>query len=388
MPPTPVVDLCSSEEEDSINKTLASNNPPKDACGKRTLSLYHDSEKSANIADASNKRQKTIPLSTSVDTAHAYGIDTKLSCKPPVRLVVIESERGGTSPVITEGMFQALQSISNRVACCAWRKSASSMELFHIQQKDKWSCGYRNAQMLLVTILPRLSETHSYYNEHAYDPLIAQIPSLHSIQQGLQDSWRLGFDPSAASHFQNSIVGTRGKIGALEVSSLLAHWRLDAVVVQFITCRESRERLGPFCSAYFTKLHGGCPLCSSEPARQIARNIVDGHYRKSSPCACPLLPLYLQWEGHSVTAIGYFDSKLLILDPLKQGREILSNLDQGKMSLLSLSLDKVMRKDCQIVLAASRSISPEDRFTRRQHLNVVTAAEDAVLRSRQQLLPR
>jgi hypothetical protein len=219
------------------------------------------------------------------------------------------------------------------------------------------------------------------------------IPTLTQIQQAIEQSWKEGFDPRGAQHYRSKIVGKSCWIGAAEVASVMSYWGQDATVIQFIKCRESRALLPKFVKEYFLKKLGkeGCPFCSvdmrseasSKELLQFASMTEDVHIE--SACDCPLLPLYLQWEGHSVSIVGIEtvlpsnDLHFLVFDPLKNGTSLKTTLSSNKtLAPLRLSCKKLLGKDAQLILCSTRSLSPSEKSARRRSPPAVTAAEDAV----------
>lgn len=81
---------------------------------------------------------------------------------------------------------------------------SSQFKLYHIRQRDRWSCGYRNLQMLLAS---------RGGGEN--------IPSLYALQENLQDAWKEGMDPRGALHYNYRIIGKKEWIGAVEVCTIL-----------------------------------------------------------------------------------------------------------------------------------------------------------------------
>ena len=237
-------------------------------------------------------------------------------------------ESGAENAVTTEGILPLIDilELPRTRTCCRARETAAalaSMPMLHIQQKDKWSCGYRNIQMLLSALIPLLPSDHPYHQcvpaslRRSDLGVAVPIPSLMDLQLFLQHAWRIGLDPQGARHYQGTIVDKLDQIGAIEALSILAAVRLDTVVLQFIKIHQSRRLLSPFIWSYFGK-RAGCDCrvsisSISEPHRPsawIATNLLD--YAATLPkeevehnftCTCPSVPLYLQWEGHSVTVI-------------------------------------------------------------------------------------
>ena len=227
----------------------------------------------------------------------------------------------------------------------------------------------------------------------------------------------------------------------MEVSSVLSYLHIDSTVVQFIQCFESRSKLGPFVWAYFTDEHEQQQGASkSDPVAMIdlpssrmqaSRLLHATEHNEASPHLSdtiissetsshnhPLLPLYLQWEGHSVTIVGIerklnsqgkttFD--ILIFDPMKNGLDIkdslslevvkLKSLEESQnrtipienngcksdhikcLSKMRLSTSKLSKKDCQIILCTARQLPTKDREKAKIIANALTAAEKSVTRS-------
>jgi Peptidase family C78 len=345
-------------------------------------------------------------------------------------LPFLNIENGPENAVTTEGILPLLDLLELPLTrtCGRYQESSSvisNIPLLHVQQKDNWSCGYRNVQMMLSSLLPLLPSDHAYHTCNIVSPALKRsdlgvavpIPSLRDLQEWLEAAWRLGLDPQGAAHYNGRIIGKSDKIGAIEVASLLAAVRLDSVVIQFILTYESRRCLGPFVWNYFCI---GAPLSPSfqESAVQRAQIILQHvNYQfqtqttKTNPNITPSgligpsrIPLYLQWEGHSVTIIGIRkvastdhehnpQYQLLVLDPFQDGsllhRELGSAFDTSStleqdsiVRLLILDAAKLKQRDCQIVLATSRSLGSHGL-----NIQAITAAADSVAR-RQQMQQR
>lgn len=313
-------------------------------------------------------------------------------------LVYIDTE-GGDDSIVSEDCYYPLMEWNKGAArtCAGGDETIKrpSFYLLHIQQRDKWSCGFRNLQMLLVTLVPSLPPEHIYFDNGSWNGQAFRVPSLQQLQASLERSWRAGYDPDGAQHYQNRILGKNSKIGAVEVSTTLSFMSIDSVVVQFITCPESRGKLGPFCSTYFGKEADCCPFCRTvaiPSCLTIAKQVVNStcrivpSARRSKRCGCPVIPLYLQWEGHSVTIIGVEESKiglplnLLVLDPLQRSATTRGAILRQRLTPLRLALQPLSRKDCQVVLASPRDLSPLDS-EQRKHALAFTVEQQAVRRA-------
>eukprot|EP00978_Attheya_sp_CCMP212_P002676 scaffold5469_cov54-Attheya_sp.AAC.8 len=287
--------------------------------------------------------------------------------------------KGSDSAVITEGIISLLArlpgGISGDILTCSGQAnriddslratstssflSQQPFSLLHIQQKDKWSCGFRNMQMMLSAIIPQLPAHHPYFSDLADNADRRNVPSLSQLELLMENSWRDGFDGKGAEHFNNRMLGRKRKIGAAESRSLLGHFVWSYFNVG--AGRKANSDSGPSPSSTH---------CASELLRLAELKGKEGfHTIKSFPHH--LLPLYLQWEGHSVTIVGVerietnasqddSEFKLLVFDPLK-------------------SASRLFQKNCQIVMGSNhRALTSRERQLSRHRINSVTAAASIV----------
>ena len=229
----------------------------------------------------------------------------------------------------------------------------NSDSIVHISQSDTWSCGYRNAQMMLCYLLPRLrnrSQTPAgtndqqevidltmespikQYSPHQsarkeISPIISSLeipPVISKIQYHIEQSWKVeGFDPKGAQYYRYKIQNSKARIGAVEVTSLFRYWYVDATVVQFVKIPSSRRMLGTFVWTYFatSALHPPQQEPNDNNDRNISKSrptltaqeimtLTQEKYEaqvellQGSDGTCCCCPLYLQWDGHSVLIIG------------------------------------------------------------------------------------
>lgn len=346
-----------------------------------------------------------------------------------------KQDKNYDSCVITNGILSLLDKISvpNAVFC----KGPSSMTLAHFGQKDNWSCGYRNLQMLLSSIMPNVYPNHPLFAEGRN-----RVPSINELQTLFEMSWEEGFDRDGADFYNHRLCGTNSVIGAVEVASLLSYLAIDSVVVQFekseLLCWDQMEK---FILHYFSK-PCNCELnlgfdaydvSYPDSASDIVREVLDsvqefGHdcpVDKSlscsehsdteswsslgSRCECFNSPLYLQWEGHSVTVVGiektimkrknkmkhvshlpseyrshvYHDIKynLLVFDPLKEASSINAALkiaikfgrfNSNIIDPLRVPLSKIPGKKCQIIVCTTRPLPFKERKNARYAINALT----------------
>jgi hypothetical protein len=243
--------------------------------------------------------------------------------------------------------------------------------------------------MILSSILSNLPSDHILLRNVESKT----IPSIEELQTFMELAWKEGFDPTGCKHFKGKIIGKQSKVGAMEISSVLSFLRLDCAVVQFIVCDESRSLLGPFVWEYFLRRNGcqSCNICRAEPSScvSLARDLLewtgkDPNYANET-CHHPVLPLYLQWEGHSVNIVGIERCEtaynLIVFDPMR--RWISTHDHESKwFQHLRLSTQVTQRKDCQIVMCSAMHLDKAE-WTRRkgdETCHVVTAAHESVQR--------
>jgi hypothetical protein len=391
-----VIDLVSSDDEDVTVVKVCSQSTKKRS---QESFLGESSRVSKKIASATGgaieEQASSCPNSSVPDQVASSG----LACSP-IHAPVVLDDYGSDNAVITYGILQLVNGLNAAhtvLTCNTSQSGRRSSTLEHIQQQDRWSCGYRNLQMMLTAILPHLPASHAYYHSVPRRSHTTTIPSLGQLQRGLEQSWKAGFDPRGAQHYRCKIEGKDAKIGAIEVASLLSFWGVDATVVQFVKCAASRLLLSKFVKAYFSKKLGkeGCSFCHPLAMTNVARvdellQFAEAEHDVplETQCDCPCLPLYLQWEGHSVTIAGIEtttlspDARLLVLDPMKKGARLKNAVQQEKsLGPLWLSCKQLLQKDVQLIVCSLRPLSPKEKAERRQQVGVLTAAKDAVLRT-------
>ena len=392
-----VIDLVSSEDENegpSFVSIVTGNKRGRDDGGTRSTD---QKPKKVECTQASSVGGTSNPAGYKEDSGQdsIHPEDSRhASCMP-----FLHSDDGDNA-IVTDAITPLLHKWALPTTGIA-RATLSCSAILHIQQKDKWSCGFRNLQMLFSALLPHVPTHHACY-QRVFDSLRPYplqenrpipIPSLHQLQLFLEEAWKDGFDARGAQHYRHSIVGKHSQIGAVEVSSLLSFLQLDSAVLQFIKCSESRAYLGPFVWSYFRRKQCACreeTSCAAWAEQLLATAAGSTEDYVTDPtCPCPVLPLYLQWKGHSVTIVGVEkmandEMHFLLLDPMTDGsklKQALSSPSSDKMPARLSSSNKLLKMDCQIVMCSPRALTELERSTSRDNrTNTVTAAKDAVLR--------
>ena len=315
------------------------------------------------------------------------------------------SERSRDGGLVTYNLLELVDRFRNKnVLTLNGQSSQSTSETIHPRQplhytqNDKWSCGFRNLQMLISSMPSSL------------DPIFPNgPPTLNELQSSFEVLWAEGFDPNGANHHNSKMVGKTGKIswiGAVEVWSYLSFRGIDATIVQFANTMENRSAIGSFVWAYFSRFGTDCRCQMRQNDRtsyQYAQQLIDAARQirskaddTSSSCSCTLFPLYLQWAGHSVTIVGIRRENcigsngaptiryhLIVFDPQKNG-EVLGNKlanelnkrsDQRQTSCLrfmELSPERLIGKDTQVLLTTGRLISDGEREQCKERVSCIS----------------
>jgi hypothetical protein len=321
---------------------------------------------------------------------HEESTAATANTEPPASIVPrsIISSDPGENVIITADLGQQLLHLqSSLLQHCILIKAPT---LHHIQQQDDWSCGYRNTQMLLSSCLLLLDKTHAYFKRTSSQTNSIEIPSIRQLQIMFEAAWKAGYDPNGAKYFAYQLVGKRQWIGAVDVACLLGFLGIDATVIQFVKCDASRKELGPFCKAYFelqTKLQWCWKCCPDVSSRLLAQEALrqaengpstDSNFDKT--CSCPMLPLFCQWKGHSVTVVGVeYDTQnavtnLILFDPKRCGAQLRKGLQKSDLSLLRKPCrDLWLNQDVQVVLCSGKTMTAKDQDVVKRVENVLTA---------------
>ncbi|XP_055334265.1 zinc finger-containing ubiquitin peptidase 1-like [Paramacrobiotus metropolitanus] len=138
-----------------------------------------------------------------------------------------------------------------------------------------WGCGYRNAQMLISSLLKWPAVQSRLMEELGGN----YIPSIRHLQFLIHQAWERGFDFFAATELEHNVVETSKWIGTTEIQALFHSMRIDCVIRDFgsvIGATDVQDQLFTFVQEYF--------------ATEATKGFV--------------APMYIQYSGHSRTIIG------------------------------------------------------------------------------------
>lgn len=162
--------------------------------------------------------------------------------------------------------------------------------------------GFRNVAMMLSSLLP-----HEQVGDSLRAAGVFDAPAPKEVARLVEAAWKRGYDPRGAASFDNKLTGKW--IGAVEVAVLLHSLGLRARVKAFDNRSAiARKRFLDWVFAYFESSSGGANVLVHGTGRG------DGGNRRC------VAPLFLQWEGHSVTVCGAErtrkgETRILVLDP-------------------------------------------------------------------------
>ena len=429
------IDLCSSQEsDDDCGKPTNITSAASAAAGlKRSSSLEKDDDDDGHDDDK-------VSAKTSLPKRMRHNADISLAASSSsslaTRLCDETTRQTPDGATVTPGIVGLLRTIptimgTNNVRVCGVCTQSDPGRVIreflplHYRQGDKWSCGYRNLQMMLSSLLPLLPAGHPYFASgnsgvaNANGDTHSRMPpsTVLGIQLLLERAWKEGFDPEGAKHYQGKIRGMSRWIGAVEVASLLTSLSVDCTVVQFVRRDSSRRLLVDFLWQYFdsqsgfdrchhdanngdgsTRTSTGNGACTGDLAKIILSNCghgvaITGTASTSGATAAaakdggacmsssPLVPIYLQYPGHSVTIVGieriFHDGganvsfNYLAIDPMKDGTTIRKELWKSKVSdkgdvpgIMRISADWIRTRDIQIIVCGCSPLTPSDRRAR------------------------
>ncbi|KAJ3233405.1 hypothetical protein HDU78_006478 [Chytriomyces hyalinus] len=212
------------------------------------------------------------------------------------------------------------------------RKAYLCTHSVSIQQSTKsertWTCGYRNAMMLCSSLgsVPSFSNAvNNSINDLAKVPggdLIQGTPTISYIQWLVERAWKMGYDREGASQLRNVLVGTRKWIGTSEIYSLMHSLGIKVSVTDFPQPTgpdNTHPALMDMIESYFDGSEAEFQEAYSASDKCFPLNFTRN--QNAGVHDTERLPLYFQYQGHSLTIVGIEciegsgARNLLVLDP-------------------------------------------------------------------------
>mmetsp|Transcript_35468 Transcript_35468/g.56735 ORF Transcript_35468/g.56735 Transcript_35468/m.56735 type:complete len:347 (-) Transcript_35468:126-1166(-) len=232
-----------------------------------------------------------------------------------------------------------------------FKLATAAVNLLHIHQGDSWSCGYRNLQMLCCSIF----SSKLPISKQLFDGKCI-VPSITSLQEWIEKAWSDGFDLIGANQYGHKLYKRTGKtawIGATEITALLRSFRLRVEIIDF-QGPHAGKALCRFAVQYFTNGWGAIPgeVYTSEGG--------------------DILPLYFQYEGHSMLIIGVecrnglHDILLIVQDPVVKTKKVVHALraKSGWQRFMRRTQEWLVKRDEYelVVLHPSKIVSDRKEF--------------------------
>lgn len=239
------------------------------------------------------------------------------------------------SSSVTRNLVPRVRSFSNNSQNVVRTLTCTCVDHYASSYGDRgWGCGYRNAQMLISSLL-----THTGYNDRLYKlwqeqkPPRSSVPSISRLQSLIEQAWSQGFDIQGSEQLGCRLVNTRKWIGATEVVTLLSFLRIRSQLVDFHK-----------------------PTGSNGTHPELFNWVLKHFETSASGEFTP--PLYLQHQGHSRTIMGvevHRDGTIvfLVLDPSHSPMQMRQLLDtcsgMSAMRLLRKSEAAMKARQYQVV---------------------------------------
>ena len=222
----------------------------------------------------------------------------------------------------------------------------------------KWSCGYRNIQILCLSLMKV-----PIYRQRLFGGT-GSVPDVYGIQSWIERAWNDGFDVDAKIQLGGSLLGTDTWIGASEAAALLRYFGIRAVILDFVA---------PGSTVSVDENYNGKSKSFETPNAANISKWIEGYFRVTRQLTIDnksqfVPPIFFQQDGHSRSVVGYetYNDKksLLIFDPASDGIKLKENLISNHhwQVMVKRGLHTITRGQYQMVYISGESImSKEER---------------------------
>ncbi|GIX96141.1 hypothetical protein CDAR_46281 [Caerostris darwini] len=258
-----------------------------------------------------------------------------------VELCIAERDGVDDGHSCTKGLIPKIRAFSMATPSVEHTWLCSIVDHYGSTYGDKgWGCGYRNIQMMLSSLVHNTKYSSRLYNGRF---------AISKLQELIENAWRQGFDAAGCEQLGGRLINTRKWIGATEVVTFLASFRIRA---RLIDCHQPT---GP---------NGTHPEMFGWVKEYFAR---DEEFKP---------PVYLQHHGHSRTIIGLEELQdgclqLLVFDPShsKSQMEQFSStaLNSNAMRLIRRPLSALKARQYQLVYIDG-VLETEEEY---QHMKII-----------------
>ncbi|WVO12504.1 hypothetical protein L204_100104 [Cryptococcus depauperatus] len=242
----------------------------------------------------------------------------------------------GIIPILAAALQTSVhQRITSKAILCQPTVHIKSVWSFDLG----WGCGYRNALMLISTLL----------SVPEYQPIFAKDnngaePSVRRIQGWIEEAWAQGYDPDGREQLGGNILGRKKWIGPSDLYAMFTYKGIPCRIFDFPKApkhgkgRPAYTRLQQWVRSYF---NDAAPV-TEQGQEQLTCDVMmrsgDNDLSRSGDVRVfNKFPLILQHSGHSRTIVGYEenvkgDVSILVYDP---GRKIPKNIRAAALSKLA-----------------------------------------------------
>lgn len=236
----------------------------------------------------------------------------------------------GVLSILKEGLKKSnLKGYTDRAVLC-YERTPHIAPTFD----RSWGCGYRNFLMACAALMDQ--QIQPSYLGCLDRPM---SPGVNNLQQWIEDAWEQGYDKIGAEQLKNKLVGTEKFIGTAEMYVALSFRGIPCILVDFdLRSSKGLDRLTDWFVEYF-----------SDSVKK--QGTVNDALRDGSPViTTEKMPVILQYEGHSVTVVGYEvqsrsrEVNLLVFDPSSSiSKDVRSAALAGSRSVTWTSASKTSR---------------------------------------------
>ncbi|KAF8842557.1 DUF1671-domain-containing protein [Paxillus ammoniavirescens] len=319
--------------------------------------------KRLKLASAKNPR-KALSMKSDKNTEDVFWHATQLKAPPA-------NYTPGLLTILKDALKKShAAGVTQRAVLCYERTPHIYREFFDAS----WGCGYRNFLIACAALMDQQIE--SLYFPLLEDPL---PPGVRNLQRWIETAWKQGYDDIGAKELNHKLVGTKKFIGTGELYVAFTSRRIPCVLVDFNlgNSRKGFAELTDWVVDYF----------SDSLKRQ--GNINDVLRHASPVVVTNKMPVIMQYEGHSVTIVGYELAKngvanLLVFDP---SRKLDKNLRQATLAgpsnviwtASSSHLPEMLRSQACGLLGKTRRREPSAPFVSKKRPRLNEDPDDDVV---------
>ncbi|PFH49115.1 hypothetical protein AMATHDRAFT_5203 [Amanita thiersii Skay4041] len=170
-----------------------------------------------------------------------------------------------------------------------------------------WGCGYLNYLMLCSALM--CQQQQPIYQSLLENP---RFPGVRNLQRLIQDAWAAGFDKEGQQQLKE-LIGTNKWIGTADLYVAFTFSGIPCELVEFTLAHPQDNSQVDALLQWVVKYFSTDPKAGPS-------NVNDALHGASAVVDTDRMPLILQYNGHSLTIVGYEITRqgttnLLVFDP-------------------------------------------------------------------------